>query len=182
MTEKRIYLAGPDVFFANAAQHFSTLKAKCAAAGFVGVEPADGGISEGFKGSPRELAHRIYAGNMERIRNCDAMIANLQPFRSAIEPDSGTVWEASAGVAREIPVCGYLPDHSIPMEQKIAAHFGVRRDEKGIEWDLRYNLMVEAMEMPVNLMLAASIDIVETFDDALEVIRKKFSLVRRCSP
>ena len=48
---KKIYLAGPDVFFRDADAHFDTLQARCAALGLLGVRPTDGGLSQGAEGA-----------------------------------------------------------------------------------------------------------------------------------
>ena len=39
----KIYLAGPDVFFADAKERFAALEAECEMLGLVGLRPADGG-------------------------------------------------------------------------------------------------------------------------------------------
>jgi nucleoside 2-deoxyribosyltransferase len=79
---KSIYLAGPDVFFRDAAAHFDRLEARCAAHGLRGVRPSDGGLSSGFQGSGEETAQRIYRENLELVRGCDGLLANSRPTSS----------------------------------------------------------------------------------------------------
>lgn len=164
----RVYLAGPDVFFRNSESIFRRMQQKCAEVGLAGVAPTDGGLSQGIRVSKPEMAERIYVGNMEIIQSCDGILANLMPFRTAMEPDSGTVFEVGVGVALGKSVCGYLPLSQVALEDKVKTHFGVENDENGVGWDKDYGYMVEAFEQPMNLMLSRSVDIFETFDQALE--------------
>lgn len=172
MTNPRLYLAGPDVFRPNASEVFDEMEAKCRAAGFVGVRPTDGGLSQGFKGTSDEIAERIYLGNMEILRSCEGILANMQPFRTPVEPDSGTVFEVGAGIALGKHVFGYLPDHDLTLEEKIRKHYPVHTDETGISWDREFGFMVEEFSQPMNLMLARSMQLFETFDDALAGMKK----------
>ena len=57
------------------------------AAGFEGVFPFDAALArEGI--SKRVQAERIFAANTALMRSCDAMIANLTPFRG-VSADAG---------------------------------------------------------------------------------------------
>ena len=85
----RIYLAGPDVFHPDAAGRAARMKAACAAAGHQGVFPLDpppGPLPQGAEWL------RIHLANEAHIRGCDAMIANITPFRG-VSADPGTAWE-----------------------------------------------------------------------------------------
>lgn len=170
MTIPRIYLAGPDVFFRDAERHFEQLEERCAAAGFVGVRPTDGGLGEGIGGTKAEIAARIYRGNIGLIRSCQAVLANLQPFRGPVEPDSGTVFETGFAVALGIPVHGYLPDVAMSLAEKVTMHFGARVDERGMPRDQTYGLLIEEFGA-ANLMLTESMTLHETFDEALAALR-----------
>ncbi|RYF40443.1 MAG: nucleoside 2-deoxyribosyltransferase, partial [Comamonadaceae bacterium] len=85
----RIYLAGPDVFLPDSSVRFAELKAACARHEVEGIEPSDGDIPADFAGDDDARAHRIYEGNILRIRQADAVLANLCDFRG-LEPDPGT--------------------------------------------------------------------------------------------
>lgn len=178
----RLYLAGPDVFLPNANDVFKAMEAQCAAAGFVGVRPTDGGLSQGVRGTPEEIAERIYQGNMALLRSCDGVLANMRPFRSAVEPDSGTVFETGVAIALGLPVHGYLPDCHQSLEEKISANFTVKRDENGIGWDREHGFMVEEFSQPMNLMLARSMTLHEHFADALAGIKNVLLPRSRCRP
>ncbi|CAN5915689.1 nucleoside 2-deoxyribosyltransferase [soil metagenome] len=164
---KRIYLAGPDVFFHAAALHFDELEARCAAHGLQGLRPSDGGLSHGVAGSGDEIAERIYRSNLDLIRDCDALLANLMPFRNSLEPDSGTVFELGMAVALGKPVAGFLADSTQRYEVKVAHHCGLQRAPDGTAWDQIFGFMIEEFEQPMNLMLARSTPLFETFDQAL---------------
>lgn len=107
MTIRRIYLAGPDVFRPDAAEHGRRLVALCAAHGFEAVFPLDPSLPADLP--PQQLAHRIYAANIAHIARCDAVLANLDFFRGA-EPDSGTCFEVGYATALGKPVVGYVPE------------------------------------------------------------------------
>ena len=167
---KKIYLAGPDVFFRNANAHFDGLQARCAALGLLGVRPSDGGLSqaaEASKGSGNEIAQRIYAANVVLIRDCDAVLANLMPFRNPLEPDSGTVFEVGMAVALGKPVAGFVPDLGLAYEDKVARVCGLQRDAAGLAWDVSHGFMIEAFGQPMNLMLSRSTALFGSADEAL---------------
>lgn len=182
MNAPRLYLAGPDVFLPNANEVFEAMEAHCAAAGFVGIRPTDGGLSQGILGTHDAIAERIYQGNMALIRSCEGVLANMRPFRTAVEPDSGTVFEVGAAIAMDKPVHGYLPDCHHNLEEKISANFTVHRDDKGIAWDREHGFMVEEFSQPMNLMLARSMTLHETFEEALAGMKKVLQPQARCKP
>ncbi len=164
---KRIYLAGPDVFFPDALAHFDRLEARCARHGLQGVRPSDGGLSQGQAGSAAQIAKRIYQANLALIRDCDALLANLMPFRNALEPDSGTVFELGFAVALGKPVAGVVPDVHRRYEQKIIDHCGAREDAGGLTWDRSHGYLVEEFGQAMNLMLSCSSVLFGSVDEAL---------------
>jgi nucleoside 2-deoxyribosyltransferase len=107
VTLQRIYLAGPDVFRPDAAEHGRRVVALCAEHGFDAVFPLEGALPTGL--SPQALARHIYQANIAHIAACDAVLANLAFFRGP-EPDSGTCFEVGYAVALGKPVIGYVPE------------------------------------------------------------------------
>ena len=174
---KSIYLAGPDVFFRNAAAHFDRLEALCAGHGLRGVRPSDGGLSQGLKCSGDEIAERIYQANMALLRRCDGVLANLMPFRNALEPDSGTVFELGVAVALGKPVAACVPQIELSYERKVAAECGVVRDAQGLARDERFGFLVEEFGQPLNLMLARSTPLFERCEDAVSHLAQRLSAV-----
>jgi nucleoside 2-deoxyribosyltransferase len=102
---RRIYLAGPEVFLPRAASVGAEKCRLATAAGFEGVFPYDTHLRHTplAKG---EQARRIFAVNTELMRSCDALIANLTPFRG-VSADAGTVFELGFMCALGRPVSAY---------------------------------------------------------------------------
>lgn len=105
---RKLYLAGPDVFRADAVAHGEALKALCARYGFEGLYPLDNALPKQLA-EPREQAAWIYRANIGLIERADAVLANLNFFRGA-EPDSGTAFEVGYATALGKPVYGYVDD------------------------------------------------------------------------
>ena len=98
----RVYLAGPDVFLPDPATRFDAMKALCARHGLLGISPLDVPPGE----VPFPDAHAIARRNEAHIRRCDAVLANLTPFRGP-GADPGTVYEIGYARALGRPVFGY---------------------------------------------------------------------------
>lgn len=146
MTLRSIYLAGPDVFRPDAADHGRKLLALCAEFGFTGVFPLEPSLPGGMQ--PQELAAHIYRANVAHIEACDAVAANLDFFRGP-EPDSGTCFEVGYAVARGKPVVGYVPDAG-SLAQRIRRRHPQAVGEGLVDargWQL------EEFGLPLNLML-----------------------------
>lgn len=163
---KKVYLAGPDVFFPDSDAHFDALEAACARHGLLGVRPSDGGLSRGLTGTGDEVSERIYQANVDYIRECDAVLANLQPFRNVLEPDSGTVFEVGFAVALGKPVAGLLPALTT-FESRVIQHCGVVAHNEGPAFDATHGMMIEQFNQPMNLMLARSSSLFDDLDAAL---------------
>lgn len=154
---KRLYLAGPDVFFPDANQRAETHKALCRQYGFEPLHPID---------QPTLTASHIYTTNIRLLQQADAVLANLNPFRGA-EVDSGTAFEVGYAVASGKPVIGYLVNPET-LADRVARLFGPLSTQEGISRDCQGNL-VETFDHPVNLMLAQSCQIViGDFEAALQ--------------
>lgn len=139
----RLYLAGPEVFLPDAMAVGDSKKALCARYGHVGVFPLDPPVQ--MPSGPVDW-RRIHAANELLIRGCDALVANLTPFRGP-NADPGTVFELGfmRGLGRAVhgytTVAGDLLD-------RVECRFtdGVWRDTEGLEvedFSLGENLMLE---------------------------------------
>lgn len=165
----RVYLAGPDVFRPNAAEHFALLTAICETLGIQALVPLD---ESGEGGS---AAADIYAANMSLLRSADGVIANLMPFRGA-EPDSGTVFEVGVAIALGLPVVAYgVPN--VGYAERVPG----RRDAAGVPWDVD-GWMVEDFGLHMNLMLSCSVQVVDTAEDALKVMGELLADRGGCAP
>jgi nucleoside 2-deoxyribosyltransferase len=138
-----VYLAGFDVFRADAVEHGRYLKSLCEQHGLQGLYPFDNEVPSGLR--PDETAAIICSANMAMIRRCDAVLANLNVFRGA-EPDSGTVFEVGMAVALDKPVWVYFEGSGSLREQ--IAHDAEGFDAQGFQ--------VEDFGLPRNLMLACT--------------------------
>jgi nucleoside 2-deoxyribosyltransferase len=87
-----VYLAGPDVFFPDAAQRAEKMKAALAAREMVGLFPLDNVIDRAKFPNPRDLALAIARANEGLMRDADIILANIQPWRG-VEADDGTAYE-----------------------------------------------------------------------------------------
>lgn len=153
MTRHRLYLAGPDVFRPDAADHGRRLVALCAGHGFDAVFPLADALPQ--LPTPQALAAHIYRANIAHIDSCDAVLANLDFFRGP-EPDSGTCFEVGYAVARGKKVVGYVTEPGSFAERIAQRHPHAvgpgGKDAQG--WEL------EEFGLPLNLMLAVPCRIV----------------------
>lgn len=145
----KIYLAGPDVFRADALAWATEARRLCAAAGHLALIPLDG---------VETTAPGIYHANIGLIRAADAVIANLNPFRGC-EPDSGTCVEVGFALALGKPVIGYLADAATTVERVVRLCGPLQTGDNGRPVD-RDGLHVENFGLPLNLMLAVPVKIV----------------------
>ncbi|MGK7870590.1 nucleoside 2-deoxyribosyltransferase [Falsiroseomonas sp. E2-1-a20] len=104
----KVYLAGPDVFLPEAAAMAAEKKRLCARHGLEGVFPTEPRPDPAADAAP-EPWYAIYLRNEAHIRACDALIANLTPFRGP-SADAGTVYELGFMRALGRPVLGYTND------------------------------------------------------------------------
>lgn len=139
----KVYLAGFDVFRADAVEHGEYLKRLCREHGLEGRYPFDNEVAEGL--APAEMAAQICRLNLAMIRDADAVLANLNLFRGS-EPDSGTAFEVGAAVALGKPVWAYFKPQG-SMRQWLPG------DENGRDAD---GYFIEDFGLPRNLMLACS--------------------------
>jgi nucleoside 2-deoxyribosyltransferase len=132
----RVYIAGHDIFRADAAIWAESVRDLLARHGHQALIPLDG---------DEVTACGIYQANIRMILSADAVLANLNPFRGD-EPDSGTCFEVGFAIAQGLSVIGYLSD-------------GRRQIDKVGDGDAERPLdangqLIENFGLPLNLMLA----------------------------
>jgi nucleoside 2-deoxyribosyltransferase len=144
----RVYLAGPEVFLPDALAVGAAKARVCAEFGFEGLFPLDASL-ELQQLTKHEAARRIALANEALMNSCDALVANLTPFRGA-SMDPGTAYEIGFMRALGKPVLGYsnalgsLADRS----RLFRLHAGVlpfdsdRADVEIEDFDLAENLMI----------------------------------------
>ena len=67
-TEVKLYLAGPEVFLSDAAEHAQIQKNLCTRYGFIGLHPMDNNID--IENGSYDTAMRIYRSDIGQIRAC----------------------------------------------------------------------------------------------------------------
>ncbi len=157
----RVYLAGPDVFLPNPKAHADVLKTLCRKYDLEGVFPLDAELAlDGL--NPREQARAIFHANVDLIRSCQGVLANMTPFRGP-SMDVGTAWEVGFAHALGLPIVGYTVDGR-PYPARVREYVGDFFDE---------NMTVEDFGLVDNLMIDMSIiTIVPDFTTASQRIRE----------
>lgn len=150
---QRVFLSGPDLFMPDGPELLAAKRELCAAAGFEGVHAAE----DVGAGQPGELrARSVYADVLQRLRSCEALIANLTPWRGP-HPDPGTVFEAGFASGLGLPVFAYLnvgdPDEA-DHRDRVAAVVGAVQDTEGA-WRDPDGGLIEDLGLPENTMLWA---------------------------
>jgi nucleoside 2-deoxyribosyltransferase len=105
----KIYLAGPEVFLRNAVEAGAAEVELCARYGMDGKYPLDAQLELGDV-TLAERAYAIARANEGLIGECDAVIANLTPFRGP-GMDTGTAYEVGFMRGQGKPVFGYSNHH-----------------------------------------------------------------------
>ena len=83
-----IYLAGPDVFLPDAVEMGRRKVDICRRHGVIGLYPLDNIVDR----TAADVSLQIFRANEAMMDRCDAVIANLTPFRGP-GADAGTVYE-----------------------------------------------------------------------------------------
>jgi nucleoside 2-deoxyribosyltransferase len=154
-----VYIAGPDLFFDEYEHFMEEITRICADIGLTPVFPAD---------APGKSSVEIFRGNIERIRSSEALVANLEPFRSYTEPDSGTAFEVGYAEALGKPIGLWIPaNENIPHRARVERNIGVRAGKDGRPVCLWGGCLVEDFDSPVNLMLG---NVARVFSSPLEAL------------
>ena len=149
----RIYLAGPEVFLREALEIAERKKAICLKHGFDGVFPLDASLDlRGLR--PGVAGLRISQANESLIRTCDALIANMTPFRG-IGMDAGTAFEMGFMRALGRPVLGYTNSRESLLD-RTRGEIRTRRTAGGRHEDAD-RMMVEDHGFADNLMLEGAV-------------------------
>ena len=152
---KSVYLAGPEVFLANAREVGARKRAICERHGLVGVFPGD----EEDACDPTLLSAEqglAISRAMERtMQSCDAMIVNVTPFRGP-SADVGSAYEMGFMRALGRPIFAYANDTRSFLDRVAAFCGGVRVRPTG-EHEDPDGMAIEAFGLHDNLMLAGGV-------------------------
>jgi nucleoside 2-deoxyribosyltransferase len=151
---KKVYLAGPEVFYPDGE---SITQAKRELTRRYGFEP---NIWSGDRDWPEgkfEIGVFIARGNETVMSDSDFIIANMTPFRG-ISTDVGTAYEIGFMCAQGKPAFGYTNDGRFYGQRAVDDHYGgdVAPDARGVN-RAPDGQMVEDHTMSDNLMLDGGI-------------------------
>jgi len=171
----KIYLAGPDIFEQDPITVGDRLKAICAKYGAEGLYPMDNLIHDG-----PDHAKRIREADMQMIQACDAIVANMIPFRGP-SMDVGTAYEMGVGAALGKIIIGYTADmRSYAQKVMDSGLYSVTRGPDGQLRDHGGMLVEEFVSAPMidNLMIACGIEKLcgtpeEAIKEAVEIFKAK---------
>jgi len=113
-----VYLAGPEVFLPDPWARAAEMKAICARLGAVGWFPMDnqGDVADP---DPDRMAAKICAADEALVARCDAIVANMTPFRGP-SMDAGTCYEMGLAKGLGKLVVGWTEDPR-RWQEKVAA-------------------------------------------------------------
>ncbi len=168
---KKIYIAGPDVFSLAWVEIANKIVNACDQWGFEALLPIPAhrnldhpnvpGITSVGKAADAAF---IFKSCVDMVKSCDAVIANLTPFRGD-EPDSGTVFEVATAYALGKPIVGYTRDSRMTHERHI--HNGSKTTHGAML--CRSGYLVEQFNLPWNTMVAQSCSAI-VFGDAVAAL------------
>jgi len=145
----KIYLAGPDVFLADARHVGQQKQQMCREFGFEGLFPLDNDAAVGAD------AANIFRANCALMRQADIGSFNLTPFRGP-SADAGTVFELGFLFARGKPLYGYTSAVK-SYRERLAAAGDLHVDPNGQPYD-RNGYAVEHFGLGDNLMIVRAIE------------------------
>lgn len=165
-----LYLAGPDVFVRDVPAVAAARKTVCARHGFRGVFPSEL-VKLDTSRPPLAQGLAIYDALEQGLRDCDAIVADMTPFRGP-SMDVGTAFEIAYMRALGRPVFAYSTTGA-PFAARVASHFGdrtMRRADGTLEGPDAF--AIEEFGMHENLMLDGcvrrSTGVLATGEDAFE--------------
>jgi nucleoside 2-deoxyribosyltransferase len=114
----KVYIAGPMVFYPDAAERFMEMKRILGDCGLEGCAPLDNQLGLETAAPGRELARAIYQADEDLMCKVDGAIFNIDPFRRGTEMDPGTAFEVGYCRARGLPIVGWTVD-ARPYPEKV---------------------------------------------------------------
>lgn len=147
-----IYLAGPDPWFPEPEAHDLKKRALCQSAGFRALTPLDNQPMESERSEV--MARELYADTAQRLRQADALIANLTPWRGA-DCEPATAFACGFMAALGKPVFAYMnvaEEAEADYRERVDRAFGATPDEAGVWRDME-GAEIEDFGLPESLML-----------------------------
>ena len=150
-----VYLAGPERYDARQETLYAHMKALCTQRGLIALTPADAapGIEPAASDDPYARAYAAFQNDQQHVRNCDAVIANLNDFH-CWEPESDTSFACGMAFQLGKKLYGYMDDTSI-MKKRVPS-LG-----EAYGWRDACGCNVENFDYPINLMFSSSMKLFE---------------------
>jgi nucleoside 2-deoxyribosyltransferase len=151
---RTLYLAGPDQHLKQASSIASEARLLCEAAGFSVLRPEAEDLTE--RDPTEAMAREIYAQRVARMRQADAAIANLTPFRGP-HCDPTAAFEAGFFSGLGKPVFAYMnvaSEDEAELCARVDAYLGSETDDRGVLRDDQ-GAAIEDFGLPESLMLWA---------------------------
>jgi nucleoside 2-deoxyribosyltransferase len=164
-----VFLAGPDAFLKDSEFRRDHLEALSYAGGLIPLPLQDEFLKKTLaqETTPEELAATAYFAKIEQIKGCDVFLANMEPFRGQIEPDSETAFQAGMAFALGKPVAFYMPQGVEPLADRVRRQCGEDFGE-GRGRDVRFGTQIKDFGLPLGLMMAGSAPCFDNPKDALK--------------
>jgi nucleoside 2-deoxyribosyltransferase len=166
-----IYLAGPEVFLPDPWARAAELKAICDRLGAIGWFPLDnqGDVADP---DPDAMAANISRADEALVARCDAVVANLAPFRGP-SMDPGTAYEMGLAKGLGKLVVGYCTDPR-RLEDKVAAVMPLTRHPEG--WRDSDGMLCRDFGLIDNLMMVKGANaVLDSFEAAVAHVVAHFS-------
>jgi len=169
MRELKIYVAGPDVFRKDGVSVLESKKDICEKYGCIGITPFDKMMD--FNQSSEAIRSSIYLSNVNYIKECDVIIADLNNFRHN-EQDAGTIFEIGFATALNKQVLFYSSDSRTLLEKTQELQPNHTIDGKQVFDD--NGMEIENFNGQFNLMINESGTFVNgDFEDAVKMLVEK---------
>jgi nucleoside 2-deoxyribosyltransferase len=166
-----IYLAGPEVFLPDPLTRATEMKETCRRLGAIGWFPLDNqhGVAHA---DPDTMAANISRADEALIRRCDALVANMAPFRGP-SMDAGTCYEMGFAKGLGKLVVGYSADRR-PLGEKVAATTTLTRD--GEWWRDENGMLCRDFGLIDNLMMVkGAAAVLGCFEAAVDYVVRHFA-------
>lgn len=141
----KIYFAGPHVFLPSFSKslHDDHIDYLAEHHNFTALVPKDGDVQPD-PARPDMLPLAIYLKNIEDLRNCDAVVADITPFRG-VSLDAGTAFEIGFARALNKTVILWSDKRSTNYADRVDDYFGAMGESDNMaieEFSLTENLMI----------------------------------------
>jgi len=166
-----IYLAGPEVFLPDPLARAAEMKEVCRHLGAVGWFPLDNQYAVAHA-DPDIMAANISRADEALIARCDALVANMMPYRGP-SMDAGTCYEMGLAKGLGKLVVGYTVDWR-RLSEKVAAVTKLTRD--GDWWRDENGMQCCDFGLIDNpMMVKGAAAVLASFEAAVETVVRHFA-------